>query len=224
MRGSAIVLATWSWLEMQELEYALRQAGGLERFCVALGHQRRLRGHLQDHAVARQQRRNYRVHRGEPRVIPRRDYQHHAQRLAADEALETVFLWNREIGQRLFGDAAHVKSALLEAAAQLAGGLRHRPAHLPAQFRGELVCFADAPVGHAAADGGALGYGNLLPGLLSFAGAAERFLDRLPGGELAGEVSRTVNRRDGALNGFHCRDSKSTFASWLQFCLRLKTA
>ena len=86
---------------MQELEYAVGQARGLERFGVALGDQRRLRRHLQDHAVARQQRRNHRVHGSEPRVIPRRDDQHHAERLAPDEAPEARLRIDLQIGERL---------------------------------------------------------------------------------------------------------------------------
>ena len=96
-----MALATWSWL-MQELEYAFGQAGGLERFRVALGDERRLRRHLQDHAVARQQRRNHRVHGSQPWVIPGGDDQHHAERLTPDEALETLLGIDLQFGERAF--------------------------------------------------------------------------------------------------------------------------
>ena len=57
-------------------------------FRETLGAQRRLRGVLQHHGVARHDRRHDAVHRDEIRIVPGRDGEHDAQRLAAHEALE----------------------------------------------------------------------------------------------------------------------------------------
>src|SRR5512145_3446799 len=116
---------------MQELEYPRRQAHRLERLGVALGDERSLRRHLEDDAVAGEERGHHGVHRGEPGVVPRRDDEHHPERLAADEALEAVFLPYVEIPERLLGDVAHVERTLVEAALELAGRLAHRASHLP---------------------------------------------------------------------------------------------
>ena len=49
--------------------------------------------------------------------------------------------------------------------------------------------------------------GTCFHAFCAFVGAAERFFDRLAGGQLAREVNGAVDRRDGALNGgFHSRD------------------
>jgi hypothetical protein len=93
-------------VHVKELEHALRQPCRAEGLRVAFGDERRLRRHLEDHAVAGEQRRHDRVHRREPGVVPRRDHQHHAVRLAPDEALEAFFLLHLQVRQRLFGDAA----------------------------------------------------------------------------------------------------------------------
>ena len=96
MRGSAMTRADLLVVEVQELEHAVGQAGGLERFGVALGDERRLLRHLEDHGVAGEQRGHHRVHRGEPRIVPRRDDEHDAERLAADEALEACLSARRD--------------------------------------------------------------------------------------------------------------------------------
>ena len=73
MRASPITRADLLVVEVQELEHAVGQAGGLERLGVALGDERRLLRHLEDHAVAGEQRGHDRVHRGEPGIVPRRE-------------------------------------------------------------------------------------------------------------------------------------------------------
>src|SRR5213076_1045751 len=115
-------------IDVEELEHAIRQAGGCESLAVALGDEGRMLRHLQDHRVAGEERRHDGVHRGEPGVVPRREDQPHAERLAPDEALEARFFFNRKISESLFGDTAHVLDALMKAAADLAGALRDRAA------------------------------------------------------------------------------------------------
>ena len=91
-------------IDVQVLEDAVGQAGGRERFGVALGDERRLLRHLQDHAVAGEDRRDDRVDRGEPGVVPRREHEHDAERLAPDEALEILLWLDRDVGERALGD------------------------------------------------------------------------------------------------------------------------
>ncbi len=74
--------------EVQGLEHALGQPGRLERLREALGAQRRLRRVLEKHRVAREQGRDQGVHRRQVGVVPGRDHEDHAERLAADEAVE----------------------------------------------------------------------------------------------------------------------------------------
>jgi hypothetical protein len=74
--------------------------------------------------------RNDGIHRREPGVIPRRDDQHHAERLAANEALEPVLRLDWHIGERLLGDARHIKRAFLEAAPDLVRRVAIGRAHL----------------------------------------------------------------------------------------------
>ena len=55
----------------------------LERLGEALADEQRLRGMLEDHRVAGHQRRHDGVDRGEIGIVPRRDDEHDAERLAA---------------------------------------------------------------------------------------------------------------------------------------------
>ena len=161
-------------VEVQKLEHALRKPGGLEGLGVALGYKRGLRRHLEDYAIAREERRHHRVHRSEPGIIPRRDHQHHAERLATDEPAEAGLFRNRNFGKRLLGNAAHVQRALMKPALDLTRALAERAAHLPAELDGEVVGTLDAPLGHPPTDRCPLGYWNLLPRSLR----SNRFLER----------------------------------------------
>src|SRR6185503_18101575 len=109
--------------QVQELEHAVGQADGLERLGIALGDQRRLRRHLEDHAVAGNQRGQYGVYGSEPRVIPRCDDENDTKGFSTNEAAKSGFLGKRNIGKSFFGDAAHIERALVEAALELAGRL-----------------------------------------------------------------------------------------------------
>jgi hypothetical protein len=159
-------------IEVQELEHAVGQAGGSKRFGIALGDERRLLRHLEDHAVARKQRGHHRVHGGEPRIVPGRDYEHRAERFAPDEPFEIVFRLDRDIGERRFRDVGHVQGALVKAACELHRSVRDRPAHLPRELFTECGGAFDAPCGHAADDSRALGDRRLAPVFL----CARRFL------------------------------------------------
>ena len=78
--------ATWSWSRCRNWKTPSGRPAALNALGVALGDQRRLRRHFEDHRVAGEQRRHDRVHRREPGIVPRRDHQHDAERLAPDEA------------------------------------------------------------------------------------------------------------------------------------------
>ena len=98
------------------LEHALRQPRPVERLLEPLGHQQRRGRMLQHHRVARHQRRDDRVDGGEIGIVPRRDREDHAERVAPDVAHEAVLGAGIDVGQRLLGDADHVAGALLEPA------------------------------------------------------------------------------------------------------------
>ena len=164
-------------VEVQKLEHARGKPGGLEGLRVALGHKRGLRRRFKDHAIAREERRDDRVHRSEPGIVPRRDDEDDAERLAPDETSESGLLSYFQIFQGFVGDAAHVYRPLMEAALQLSGGLADRAAHLPAELRGEVVGALDAPLGHPPEDRCPLGYWNLFPGLLRSNRLLERTLN-----------------------------------------------
>ena len=74
--------------EHEVLEEPLRQAGLVGRRLKALADEKRLRGVLQEHGVAGHQRREDRVAGGEVRIVPRRDDEHDAERLALHVAAE----------------------------------------------------------------------------------------------------------------------------------------
>ena len=105
---------------------------------------------------------HHRVHRGEVGIVPRRQHQHYAERLAPDEAAEALLRPGIEVGQRLRRDRDHVARTLLEAA-HLAGRLADRPAHLPGDLLGDLLLAGHESVDEAGDDGGALGERHVLP-------------------------------------------------------------
>ena len=74
----------------QILEQTLGQTGPLERLGEALTDEQRLRRMLEDDGVAGDQRRHDGVDGGEIGIVPRRDDDHHAERLARDIAPEAV--------------------------------------------------------------------------------------------------------------------------------------
>ena len=66
-----------------------RRCARFEKSALELiGDERRLRGVLHEHRIARQHRRHDHVHRDRERIVPGRDVEHDTDRLVADEALE----------------------------------------------------------------------------------------------------------------------------------------
>ncbi|MNV92528.1 hypothetical protein D3C71_1871400 [compost metagenome] len=76
-------------IEQQVVEQAGGQMGATQGFGETFADQQGLRGMLEDHAVARHQRRDDGVHRRQVGVVPGCDHQHRAQRLALDRAPKT---------------------------------------------------------------------------------------------------------------------------------------
>ena len=121
------------------LEHTVRNTRGREGGTHALGAQQRLGGVLEHHRVARQQGRYQRVHGAQVGVVPRGDDQHRAQRVAADELLESLRRIDWNVGEPLAGDRDHVPRPLLEAAPDLVAAVPHRAAHLVCQLDRDLV-------------------------------------------------------------------------------------
>ncbi|MCY1239334.1 hypothetical protein D9M72_521250 [compost metagenome] len=103
----------------------------------ALADEDRLTCMFDDDGVAGHQRRGDRVDRGHVRIVPRRDDEDDAMRLARDAALEAVALLDHQRLQRSGGDRGDIVRALVEAF-ELAA-VAHRPAHLPGKLRHHLV-------------------------------------------------------------------------------------
>ena len=122
-----------------------------EAFGEALGAQRRLRGVLQHHRIARHDRRHDAVHRDEIRVIPRGDGEHDAERLAAHEAREVRLRAGVDVRERLRRDVDHVARAL-ERAAHFVRRVADRAAHLPRELERDGIAPRFERVAEAAAD------------------------------------------------------------------------
>ena len=134
----AISFSVSAWPRTRFWKRPRRQAGALGGFGEALADQQGLRGVLEDHRVAGQQRRDDRVDRGEVRIVPGRDHHHDAERLARDEAGEAGLVGELlERRERRLGDRDHVARALLDAA--LLAAEADRPAHLPGELGHDLV-------------------------------------------------------------------------------------
>ncbi|MNQ81273.1 hypothetical protein D3C85_962860 [compost metagenome] len=163
-------------IEQQVVEQPIGQVGPAHRLGETLADQQGLRGVLENHAVARHQRRDDRVHRREVRIVPRRDHQHRAHRLALDQAAETCDGFRLHRRQCLRGDGDHVARALFKTA-QLAGAIAHRSAHLPSQLRHDLVAHRQHRVDRRTAQGGAFLERSALPLGLGAGGRGKRLLD-----------------------------------------------
>ena len=93
-------------VEEHGLEHVLGHARPVEAFGEAFAHQQGLGRVFQHHRIARDERGHDRVDRGHVGVVPGRDHQHHAVRRAADEAAETVAVFEREVAKPLGRDLA----------------------------------------------------------------------------------------------------------------------
>ena len=127
----------------QVLEHLLRHASGVERIRQALADKEGLRGMLEHHGVAGDQRRKHRVDRGHVGIVPRSHYQDEASGLATDRAAEPGTVFHLDIPERRRGDGSHVGRALIESAPFAA--IADRASHLPRELRHDLVVLgADA--------------------------------------------------------------------------------
>jgi hypothetical protein len=106
--------------EVQDLEESGGQPGLRETGGELFGAQRRLRGMLEDHSVARHERGHDAVHGDQVRIVPGGDREHHAQRLAADEAREPGLRPHVDVVQGAGGGVDHEARAF-QRAAHLAG-------------------------------------------------------------------------------------------------------
>ncbi len=107
--------------------------------------------------------RNYCIHRGEVGIVPRRQHEHDAERLAPDETPEPFTLSNVEVHEHPGRDVDHVVRSLLETPPDLERGLRDRPPDLPRELGGEPIGPLDHQRDHPAADPGSVGDAYALP-------------------------------------------------------------
>ncbi len=124
--------------QVHRLEHALGQPRLAKALRETLGAERRLGGVLEHHGIAGHDRRNDAVHGDQVGIVPGRDRQDDAERLAADEAREALARSSLDVRQRFRGDVDHV-ACPLQRAAHLAGRKPDRPAHLPGQFQRDGV-------------------------------------------------------------------------------------
>ena len=190
----------------QMLEQAFGQSGPVKRRLETLGHQQRLAGVLEHRGITGHQRRYDRVDRGQIGVVPRGDGKDHPQRFAPDMAGKAAHGRRHDIGQRSLGRFDHIGGAFFKSA-QLAGAEFNRPAHLPGQFRHDLVTHLQHGRHRLAAQFGPLGNGDQPPRLLRGAGAGEGRLDILIGGQGPFGKNLPVNRGDAACRRSHDADA-----------------
>ena len=191
----------------QVLEHALRQPGLSERLGEALADEQRLRGMLQDHGAAGDQRRHDRVDGGEVGIVPGRDHHDHAEGLARHVAAEARLRVARIDGlQRFFRDVDHVFRALDDAA--LLAAVAHRAPHLPGEFGHDLVVHGKKRVEEGQRITASLGDRHQRPLCLRGLGALDRGVDGLVRGDRSLGIGRAV---DGGfdLDGVHRRVSAS---------------
>ena len=90
----------------ERAEQALRQPCFVHRGLKAIPDQQRLGGVLEQHRIAGHQRGHHGVHRGEIRIIPRRDREHDTDRLARDVAPEALLRLGNDVASAL-GERDH---------------------------------------------------------------------------------------------------------------------
>ncbi len=133
----------------------------------------------------------------EIRVVPGRHDEDHAQRLVAHEAGEPLLGLDLHVGERPGGGADHVARALGEAA-DFAGRVADRPAHLTGEFLRDLRPARLHGLDEARADRGALGHGHVAPRHLRVARGAQGGFDLGGAGEMTFGDDRSVDGRDGS--------------------------
>ena len=162
--------------EIQVLEQALRQAGPVHRHLEALAGQHRLRRVLEQHRIAGHQRRHDGVDGGEIGIVPGRDDEHEADRLALDHAAEARLLvvgWDRL--QALLRNRDHVARPLLDPA-ELAA-VAHRAAHLLGDLGHHLLVHGEQRIEEGGDLRSALGNRGVTPCLLRLARGLDRRID-----------------------------------------------
>ncbi len=155
---------------VEHLKHIRRQVRLAEAVGEVLGDERGLAGVLHDHGVAGDDRGQHGVQRRHVGEVPRRQVEHHAQRLAADEAGEAFLGADVDISERLRRDGGHIAGALLEAA-HLPRPIADRPPHLPGEQLGHPRLVGDHGVGEGGGDPRPLGDRHLAPLQLRGAGA-----------------------------------------------------
>ncbi len=119
--------------------------------------ERRLRGVLHEHRVARQHRRHDHVHRDRQRIVPGRDVEHDADGLVADEAPEARLFGQHLVGEGGRRDRTEMQGALDHRALELGAGLGDRLAHHAGDRGRVLVETRGIGAQHPAAEGDARG-------------------------------------------------------------------
>ena len=195
--------------QVQVLEQPLGQPGGREGLGEALGRERRLGRVLEDHPIAGHERRHDGVDRGQVGIVPGRDDQDHAERLAPHEAGEAVPRLRAHIGQRLGRHLDHIAGPFLEAG-DLARALAARPAHLPGDFLGDLAALGDEGVDRLAKQRLALGNRQMAPGRLRLTGADQGRPDFGRAGQRPLDIDAAVDRRDAFQRFAHASPSPTT--------------
>ncbi|MNL00476.1 hypothetical protein D3C87_1209100 [compost metagenome] len=182
-------------VEQQILEQPFGQIGAAHGFGETLAHQQRLRSMFEDHAVAGHQRRDDRVDRGQVGVIPRRDYQHRAQRFTFDLPSKAGDGRGFKCGQRVMRNTDHVPRPLFETA-QLARAIAHRAAHLPGQFRDDFGFHGQHRVHGGAAKSRAFAQWPAPPLRLGGGGCRQSLFDLCRIGALTFGINPAIDRRD----------------------------
>jgi hypothetical protein len=156
---------------------------------------------LQHHRVPGQQRRHNRIYGAQVGVVPRRDNQHRAERIASDELLKAIGPVHGDIRQLVGGDRDHVPRPLLEATPDLVAAVAHRPAHLVGQLDRDVVGGGLHLDHHPLADGLPIGESDRPPLLTGVLRARQHVVQSIGRDGAALCVHGTVDRRDDLLHG-----------------------
>ena len=123
-RGGRVVV------ERHRRHQAGRHVGAREGVGEVAAAERRQPGVLDQHGVAREQRRHDHVDGDQERIVPGRDVEHDAQRLAADEPVESRLGREGLVGERRLRQPAHRLGAVdhrVDLVPRLLEGLPHLP-------------------------------------------------------------------------------------------------
>ena len=136
---------------------------------------------LEHHRVPREDGRHDHVDGGEERVVPRRQVEDDAERLAHDAAL-AAFLVENDVRERGLGGAGQVAGALGHPG-DLVAGLPQGLAHHAGDVGGDALAGGLQGVHRAQAERGAIGHRAPGPGAGGGAGGVEGAIDGGPVGE-----------------------------------------